>query len=429
MAYLRNVIYLLLLALLSPWLAWKLLTTQKVRGGLAQKFLGRAPTLPVRTGPVVWFHGVSVGEIHMLRQLVREARRLNPHWHCVISTTTDTGLEEAKKIFADLPVFYWPFDFTWAVQAALDAIRPDLVVLAESELWPNFLDLARRREIGLALVNGRMSPRSAARFQRLRWLVRSMFARLDLCAVQTEEYAEHWSALGAPHVVVTGNIKYDGAVSQRDNPRTLALRSLLQIEDDDLVLVAGSTQDPEESVLLEFFQHAFKTWPNFRLILAPRQKDRFAEVAKLLADAPCVRRSELAEPTRSPIVLLDTIGELSAAWGLADVAYVGGSLDGKRGGQNMIEPAAYGAAVVFGPHTWNFKDAVARLLRDEAAIEIHDARELHETLSRLLASPDERALLGTRANTFVRTQQGATARTVQLLVEYLERTRSRSRAA
>jgi 3-deoxy-D-manno-octulosonic-acid transferase len=358
-------------------------------------------------------------------------RTRHPDWECVLSTTTDTGFEEARKHFPDLPVFYWPLDFSWAVRRALRRIRPTLVILAEGELWPNFLIGAKAQGVEVAVINGRMSPRSFRRYHRLHWLVPSLFRRVDLWAVQTEEYARHFRALGAlsQHVQVTGSVKYDGIVLDRGNPRTQELRRLFRVADKDLIWIAGSTQAPEEALVLTLFGRLKKEYPKLRLFLVPRQKERFTEVAALLqrSGQPFLRRSELRAPIadRDAILLVDTIGELGALWGLADVAFVGGSLDGRRGGQNMIEPAAYGAAVVFGPHVWNFRDTANRLVTAGAAVQIGDAASLGETVERLLHDPQERQCIGSAAQQFVRSQQGATERTLQcldrLLLEDLRR--------
>jgi 3-deoxy-D-manno-octulosonic-acid transferase len=422
MPYLLNALYLLILLALSPWLVYKALTTGKYRRGLLQKLLGRSLQ---RAGdaPCAWFHGVSVGEIHLLRQVVAAFRRRHPAWNCVISTTTDTGLEEARKRFPDLHVFYWPLDFSWAVHRALRRVNPSLVVLAEGELWPNFLTAASKRGIPMAVINGRMSPRSARRYRRLGSLVRRWLGLIDLFAVQTEEYAKHFRALGVAgeRLHVTGSVKYDGVETDRRNPRTEELRRLLHVRPDDLVWIAGSTQPPEEEIALDIFRRAKIEHPNLRLFLVPRQRERFEEVAALLrrTGLPFQRRSELRGSVGEAIVLIDSMGELGALWGLADVAFVGGSLDGQRGGQNMIEPAAYGAAVVFGPHVWNFRDTAERLVLAGAAVQIADAAGLETTVRQLLASPAQRRRLGTVAQQFVQQQQGATERTIALLDELL----------
>jgi 3-deoxy-D-manno-octulosonic-acid transferase len=432
---LLNLLYLVALFLLSPWLLYKALTTGKYRRGLGCKLTGAVPRRWGK-GPCAWFHGVSVGEIHLLRPVVAGFRVRFPGWKCVISTTTDTGYDEACKRFPDLPVIYWPLDFTWAVRRALRRVRPSLIILAEGELWPNFLRAAQRAGVPVAVVNGRMSPRSARRYGWLGPLARRLFGRLSLCLAQTEEYAAGYRALGVPaeRLHITGNVKYDGALTDRHNPRTEALRQLFAVSADDLIWVAGSTQAPEEEILLEIFSRLHVRFPNLRLFLVPRQKERFEEVAGLLRrwGLSFVRRSELHGPalgarsaskeglahasgSQSAVVLVDSIGELGALWGLADVAYVGGSLDGRRGGQNMIEPAAYGAAVLFGPHTWNFKEAVARLLEQQAAVQVADAVALERETARLLADARERARLGEAARRFVLSQQGATQRTLDYL--------------
>jgi 3-deoxy-D-manno-octulosonic-acid transferase len=427
MPYLLNALYLLVLLLLSPWLLYKSLTTGKYRRGVWCKFTGLAPRRG-GTAPCAWFHGVSVGEIHLLRQVIAEFRRRQPGWQCVVSTTTDTGFEEAKRRFPDLMVFYWPLDFTWAARRALRRINPNLIVLAEGEVWPNFLAAARRSGTPVAQINGRMSPRSFRRHRRLPFLGRWLFGKLALIVAQTEEYAACYRALGVnpERVFVTGSVKYDGVEMDRHNPRTREMRRLFAIAPTDLVWVAGSTQAPEEQLVLDIFHRARQRHGNLRLFLVPRQKDRFEEVARHLqrCGVPFVRRTELTRPVgnREAVILVDTIGDLGAIWGLADVAFVGGSLDGKRGGQNMIEAAAYGAPVVFGPHTWNFKGTVARLLEHKAAVQVNDATALQREMLRLLADPAVRAALGQAAQRFVASQQGATRRTVAALAHLIQQT-------
>lgn len=417
MRHLLDATYLLALLLLSPWLLWRAWRTGRYRQNLRDKLAGFCGDVPAGA---VWFHGVSVGEVVLLRQLVAAFRARHPGASVVVSSTTDTGLEEAKKAFPDLVVFPFPFDFSWAVERTLTAIRPSLVVLAESELWPNFLLAARRLAVPVAVVNGRMSPRSLSRYKLVSPLVRWLFATPELLCVQTDEYAAGVLSLGGVpgRVVVTGNVKYDGALTDRGNPRTAALRELLGVRDGDLVWIAGSTQAPEEEIVLNVYRRARERHANLRLFLVPRHRDRFDEVARLIerAGLTFVRRSQLSgQEQAGDVVLVDSTGELSALWGLAAVAFVGGSLDGKRGGQNMIEPAAFGAAVTFGPHVWNFKDPVARLCEVGGACQVRDARELEQTTLRLLADAAERKAVGAAARAFVLVQQGATRRTLDRL--------------
>lgn len=430
MRHLLNFIYLLLLFVIAPWLIYKSLSTGKFRRGIWTKLTGSAFARESDT-PCAWFHGVSVGEIHLLGPVVAAFRKQHPEWQCVVSTTTDTGFEEATKRFADLPVFYWPLDFSWAVSRSLRRVRPNLVVLAECELWPNFLMACRSYSVPVAVINGRMSPRSRRRFEKFRWLVGGLFRRLDLCAVQSDEHATAFRSLGSRHVVVTGSVKYDGASLDRDNPRTRELARLLAIAPDDLVLVAGSTQAPEEQIILDIYRKAKPKHANLRLLLVPRHRERFDEVAGLVdkAGVPFLRRSRMTGSQRHDVMLIDTIGELGAIWGLADVAYVGGSLDGVRGGQNMIEPAAYGAAVLFGPHTWNFKDTVVRLLENRAAVQVADADELEAEVTRLLRAPLVRCELGNAARRFIVSQHGAIEKTLRALDELIANFHGTAQAA
>ena len=287
MAYLLNLVYVFGWLILSPWLCWMAWVRKRPVRGLWQKWLGRVdhPLLPPSTARIAWFHGVSVGEIHLLRQLVARFRARFPDWSCVISTTTSTGYDEACKHFADLPVVFWPFDFTWAVARALDTIRPALVVLSEGEIWPNFVRAAKQRGVKVVTVNGRMSPRSAARFQRYRWLLAGTFAQLDWIGAQNDEYREHYLQLGATRVITTGNLKYDGVSGDRHNAKTQAMRTLLRLDSDAVIWVAGSTQDPEEAVAIDIYRRAKAKHPRLRLVIVPRHPERFDEVARLLGDS------------------------------------------------------------------------------------------------------------------------------------------------
>ena len=437
MPYLLDGLYLLLVLFLSPWLICKSLTTGKYRRGLWRKFLGDTSAAEVKPAhqATAWFHGVSVGEIHLLRSVVAAFRKRHPDWQCVISTSTDTGYEEARNRFSDLRVIYWPLDFSWAVRRTLYAVNPSLVVLAEGEFWPNFLLAAQRLGIPVAIINARLSPKSYRRYSWVRPVARFLLRQIDLIAAQTEAYADCYRALHADprRVHVTGSVKYDGVSDDRDNPKTSELRRLLNVQVEDLVWIAGSTQAPEEETVLNLYRQCRGRHPNPRLFLVPRQKDRFDEVAAILhrSGLPFLRRSSIQAPVadRRQIILVDTIGELGSLWGLADVAFVGGSLDGKRGGQNMIEPAAYGTAVVFGPHVWNFRDTATRLVDNGAAIQVADGSELEVVIQRLLGDPGARRRLGVAAQRFVLAQQGATERVIDCLDRMLVSNSSQVSAA
>lgn len=424
MAYLLNLVYVVLLVVASPWIAYSALRKGKYREGLAAKLLG---IVPRRQGPrpCLWLHGVSVGEVNLLRTLVTHLQDQLPDHECVISTTTQTGFRLARSKFPDCVVFYCPLDFSWAVAAAVDRIRPDLLVLAELELWPNLIATAKRSGAKVAVINGRLSPASFRGYQRLRPFIASCLKRLDLIAVQNQEYANRFRQLAALEqcVSVTGSIKFDGAETNRHNEKTTKLARLAGIGPEDRILLAGSTQAPEESVALEVFRRLHSRFPRLRLVLVPRHPERFDEVARLLDRSGMAwqRRTPLDHQPARPearILLVDTVGELGAWWGTADVALVGGSL-GRRGGQNMIEPAAYGAAVTFGPNTRNFRDVVQAMLDANAAVVVQDGDDLEHFVARCLDEPSYRDALGVRARALVETHRGATARTVTLLRQLL----------
>ena len=425
MRWLLNTIYLLLLTALSPGIAWRVLRHGRYRKGLAEKLLGRLPSI-IDERDVVWFHAVSVGEVIQLQKVVDEFRRQTSNrFRIVVSTSTDTGFDLAVKRFPDCQVTWFPLDFSWAVANAVRAMRPSLVVLMELELWPNFLAECQRREIPVAVINARMSERSHRGYARIRRLMAPLFGKLALVAAQSQPNADRLRSLGVmPECLqVSGSIKFDGVATDRNNSATNRMRELFDLSSSERVFIAGSTQEPEEQFAVQAWLECRKHFPSLRLILVPRHRERFDEVAQLVRSAgiELTRRTELpasGQPKSDAVILVDSIGELSACWGLADVAFVGGSF-GNRGGQNMIEPAAFGAAVVFGPNTWNFRDVVRTFKDANACLQLNSPEELTPTLLRLVADRAERQTLGLAAQAAVRSQVGATAKTASLLVEIL----------
>ena len=417
MPWILNLAYVALLLAVSPVLLYRRWVHGKYRDGWSEKLWGR---LPERDGsrPCLWLHAVSVGEVLQLRPLMNLLTAQRPGWDFVITTTTRTGLDVAKKEFAQHTVCYCPLDFSWAVRRAIARLKPSAIVLVELELWPNLVLTANRLGVPLALINGRVSEKSFRGYRRIRPLIARLLGGFELLAVQNEEYADRLRTLGAPseRLHLTGSIKFDGVKSDRSNAKTSELRQFFGLRSDERVFIAGSTQAPEESLALDTWQALRSEFPNLRLILVPRHKERFDEVAALVTSRGLTlqRRSNDVRGD-GDVLLLDTLGELGACWGLAEIAFVGGSLT-QRGGQNMLEPAAFGAAVLFGPNTWNFRDIVEQLLARDAARVVRSADELTATVRTLLRDSAEVRDLGSRARDFVATQQGAAARTVDLLL-------------
>lgn len=426
LAWLLNGIYFLILVVVSPILVFRRITQGKYRRGWREKLTGRL-TRQHPEKPCVWFHAVSVGEVLQLQKVLELTEQRFPNFELLLTVTTETGSDVAHSKYPRATIRYFPLDFSWAVWKAINTIRPDLIVLVELELWPNFILTAQQAGIPLLLINGRISEQSFKGYRRLKPLMRRLLICFDQIAVQSETYADRLRQLGAPaeRVTVTGNIKFDRIESNRDNPKTNDLRIAFRLGQSDQVFIAGSTQDPEENYALDAWLALRNDFPDLRLIIVPRHKERFDEVAALIQrrGCPLIRRSQPDEATMQPAVcLLDTLGELAACWGLADIAFVGGSLT-NRGGQNMIEPAGYGAAVLFGPNTQNFKDVTEALLTRSAARVVSNADELREAVRELLSHPDTASQMGNRARDFVLAQQGATTRTIELIVTSASRNR------
>ncbi|MDZ4656633.1 MAG: 3-deoxy-D-manno-octulosonic acid transferase [Bythopirellula sp.] len=429
-----NAVYLTVMLLASPWILWSAFKHGKYREGFAEKLWG---LVPERSGnrPCVWLHAVSVGEVNLLATTLKEIAGRQPDWELVISTTTKAGYDLARKKYADHTVFYCPLDLSWATQRAMRRVRPDLLVLAELELWPNLIAAAKGQGARVAIINGRLSDTSFRGYSRVSPVVSRVLSMIDLIAAQNVETAERFRKLGArkESVHATGSLKFDGAITDRENQRTRHLRELADFTANDIVFLAGSTQSPEEEIALRIYQQLVTDFPQLKLVLVPRHPQRFDEVAELLASSGVtwMRRSELVDSALllpSSALLVDTIGELGAWWGTATVGFVGGSF-GSRGGQNMIEPAAYGVATCFGPNTWNFRDIVGQLLAVDGARVVRDEAELAAFVRRVLAEPEWGKKLGERAQRLVLEQQGATARTVELLLPLVGESALESRAA
>jgi len=402
----------------TPYWLYQILRRGKYRRGFAER-MGK---VPARLGSfdgdrVIWIHAVSLGEVLAISGLVSQLRKAFPQHRILISTTTDTGQDQARKRFGEENVFYFPMDFASAIRPYLQGLKPEIVILAETEFWPNFLRLAHASGVRIAVVNARISDRSWPRYCRFRWAWRRMLAQVDLFLAQTEEDCRRLETIGADpaRVQVTGNLKFDVTL-----PVTASivdsLRRSLSSEGAGPILVCGSTVEDEEAPLLKAFENLRVGHPHATMILAPRHPERFDTVAKLIEQMsiPFYRRSLWAgESLAGGVLLVDTIGELAALYALADVAFVGGSLV-PRGGHNIIEPAQHGVAIVTGNHTENFRDIVW-LFQSRDAVRIVGVSELPLTLMHLVDNDAERMALGRRAKETILSQMGATARTLEAL--------------
>ncbi len=416
-----NLLYVLFLAAGSPWMIWRI-ATGKNRRGWGQKLLGMPPpgdqTDSTSGGLRLWFHAVSVGEVNLLQPVIEQLLELQPDLTVSISTTTETGFDLARRKYPQYDVFFCPFDFSWAIKRVLKRLQPSGVILAELELWPNLISVCRSKDVPLVVVNGRLGEKSYRGYQRLGWLSRSMFQQISGVAAQDQAIAQRFQDLGCPasQVVVTGSVKFDGVQPEANREMTARLAAEAGVGEDDLVLIAGSTQLEEDLIVAEVYRRLAKRLPNLKVILVPRHPERCPALAKQLETmgVDFQLRSQLSSRSQPRLVVVDVIGELAAWWGRADVAYVGGSM-GKREGQNMIEPAAYGVPVSFGPRTRNFRDVVEQLLAEQAAMVVRDADSLEAFVVKVATQPQWAEAMGQRAKIVVERNLGAAKRTAEWL--------------
>jgi 3-deoxy-D-manno-octulosonic-acid transferase len=417
----------LLLAVLvvgAPYWLVRMATSGRYRAGLRGR-LGMVPKeLHAATAGrnVVWVHAVSVGEVMAATQLIRELKERLPGWVIAVSTTTETGQTLAKARLPDSPVFYLPLDLRFSVRRYLRVLQPRMLVLMESELWPRLIKECAKDGVPVAVVNARISDRSFPRYMRLRRLWRPFLKMISLFLAQSRETAERLEKIGAPttRVRVSGNLKYD-VLSRSDNEMARRIGSILS---GRRLIVAGSTLPGEEEALLAAWPAVLQSAPDASLLIAPRHPDRFEEVLQLIrrSGSPFVRCSQLAESNDpiagGTILLLDTIGDLASVYGVATVAFVGGSLVPK-GGHNPLEPAQFGVPVVIGPSFENFREIV-KTMREVEAIRIVNTDELAATLIGLLQGKGDAQVLGQRGRAVFEAEAGATVRTAQALVSLLE---------
>ncbi|MGA3102398.1 MAG: 3-deoxy-D-manno-octulosonic acid transferase [Terracidiphilus sp.] len=427
----------------APWWLWRMATTHKYREGLFER-LGRirrrlvSTSAPAGERPLIWLHAVSVGEVLAVTRLVRTLESALPGTLIVVSTTTRTGQALARERFESNRVFYCPLDLPWAVRAYLNALQPRMLILAETEFWPNLLHGCFSRGIPVVVVNARISNRSWPRYQRLRRLWRPLLSRLSRVLAQSQIDADRLLALGClpDRVSVTGNLKFDVRAAQESE----ATRLLKSMAAGLRVVVAGSTLEGEESALADAWPRLLAADSELVLVLAPRHPERFSVVAALLEKSglPWCKRSDwYSEPSAAAratralrpgeIVLLDTIGELASVYSLASVAFVGGSLV-PAGGHNPLEPAQFAVPIVMGPHYANFV-AIVESLRSHDAMRIAAKEDLASILIELLRDRVAAGAMGARAKEVFDRQAGATDRCVAAIRELLDSTSSRERAS
>ncbi|MBN7770560.1 lipid IV(A) 3-deoxy-D-manno-octulosonic acid transferase [Marinobacter daepoensis] len=413
-------IYSQLIRLALPFILIRLWWQGRKAPALRLDWQPRLGWVPEISGPVIWVHAVSVGETIAAGPLVRRLLARNLGATILMTAMTDTGLAQARKMFGDRVTYaYAPYDTPGAIRRYLDRINPRILVILETEIWPNMIRQCRRRRVPVFLINARLSERSAKGYERVKGLAVPIMKSITWVAAQAERDAERFRRIGvaASHVEVTGSVKFD--VDIPDDVREASRRLREQLGRRP-VWIAGSTHSGEDQQLLEAHRLIMEHHPKALLIIVPRHPDRFDSVAELAEKEGFVvaRRSSGQEPGQAQVYLGDTMGELMMLYGASDMAFVGGSLI-ERGGHNPLEPAAWGIPVFSGPHVFNFETIFERLLADHGVQVVAEAASLAKSLDHLMSDDEKRREYGEQALSVVRKNRGALDKVVEGIIERL----------
>lgn len=419
-------IAILILALISfPKILYQRIEHGKYKDSLSKKMGKEFPVIEKGKRPLIWIHAVSLGEAKAVTTLAKAIKNRINNAVLVISSTTETGHAEAKKSlpFADYHVFL-PFDLSFIINPIVKQTDPDLVILTESDFWFNFLQAAKESGSAIALVNGKISERSAKRFHWVQSFTNKLFSFFDILCIQNTYYAERFKSLNIPtnKMVITGNLKFDDVYPFLSDLDLAAFKDRLGIKLGDLVLVAGSTHDPEEKMLLDVSSNLRDKYPQLKIIIVPRHPERFDEVAALISQrqVPFHRYSQNEKnPQDAHIVLMDTMGFLRQCYQTANVAFVGGTFTEKVGGHNILEPCWYSVPVVFGPHMHSQPELLTLIKQYDGGIQT-SAHEFQDQIENLLSNEAERLRLGTNGLRLIQDCQGAKQKTEEALEPFLK---------
>jgi len=437
-----DIIYLLVALALTPMVVYRMVRYGRYRAGWSHRF-GRIIRKDPALKKCIWLHAVSLGEVNAAKTLVEELENRFPDFEIVITTTTDTGFAGATAIFgANYKVFYFPLDLSCIMRRAFRGIQPAICLLMELEVWPNFVLIADHLHTPVIVVNGRITDKSFSKYKKIKPFAKEIFRKLSLVLAQTDEYAQRFIEIGCPgkKVIVTGSLKYDTAqiVDKVEGADELAAQ--LNISDERL-WVAGGTGNDEEQILLDVYQNLKqqKQFSDLRLAIIPRKPERFDEVAQLIEqsgfnlirysklktltpDAGVKSKIENRKSKIDAVILGDTMGDLRKFYSLATIIFVGRSLV-PMGGSDMTEVAALGKCTIFGPYAFNFKQTVDALLADNGAIMVKDKQDLLQTMQKCLSKPSFAKKIARNGQKVIRKNQGATKKTIDQIVKFLNNAR------
>jgi len=409
----------------------KMLMTGKYRKSFIQKLGGRQDKILSglnNEGKRIWFHAVSVGEVTAAAPIVASLKMKRPGARIIFSTSTETGQGMAERLVQGADAFiYFPLDIPFAVNKMLDLVRPDVFVLVETELWPNFLSAASKRGVSSLMVNGRISPRSFSKYRGTGFFWRGILKNIAAAGMISDIDATRIADIGmaAGKIRVMGNAKYDALAAMVSQDLQDDIVRRYNVRQDEKFLVAGSTHPGEEDVIIQVYRELLATYPELGLILVPRHIERAGDVIHLLRQADLkdmITTTQMISGRsreNEKVIVVDVIGELFKAYSLATVVYCGGSLVPK-GGQNILEAAAWGKVVFYGPSMEDFSQEAALLEGAGAGIRIHNSRELSEGILRMLADPQDAQRRGERGQAVVLANMGAAERYAEMVTEYLD---------
>jgi 3-deoxy-D-manno-octulosonic-acid transferase len=426
MLFLYNILLWVAALFLVPWYTVRMMRTGKYRQGFGQRlgFLPPAILAGLTGRPRLWFHAVSVGEVTAAAAIIAALRKRLPGAAIILSTTTDTGQEMARRIVtAANALIYYPLDIPCAVRRAIDNLRPDIFVLTETELWPNFIGYCRERRVNILMANGRLSPRSFRRYRLTCFFWKGILAAFAGVGVISELDAERFRSLGAPagRLKVCGNAKYDSLAAQTSAALLAEMQTRLNIGAGDPVLVAGSTHEGEETVILGVYGRLLRTYPGCKLIIVPRHVERASSVVALIREAgfgDMITMSSIIggrQRRDERVIVVDIIGELFKVYGLATVVFCGGSLVAK-GGQNIMEAAAWGKVIFYGPFMDDFREERMLLENAGAGITVRDGDELLTGILKMMADRSAMARRGEAGRRLVAANSGAADRYVDMII-------------
>lgn len=427
MTILYNIFFIVFGVLYLPFFLARLRQAESPRKLIGDRcgFLSPSLIQSAAAKKLIWIHAVSVGEVMAASVFIKKLKERFPSHICLVSTVTPTGQKLAKSLCGPDRVFYFPFDLSFIVRRVLAKLNPEIIILIETEIWPNLIREASKRGIPVGIINGRLSPRSFRQYEHFRFLITPLLNKISFILAQTEEDRERYIRLGYDFgsIRITGNMKFDVSAGRDLSFSPDSLKKNLGFPDAVPIFIAGSTHPGEEKIVLDVFGRLRLLFPDLKLVIAPRHIERSWDLKRMAEERSLKVRS--AKPLEGDVsgdkfdvFLLNTLGELKQLYSIADLVFMGGSLI-RHGGQNPIEPASFRRPVIFGPHVFNFEAVYNRLASANAAKRAADPDSFYEIARQILSSPENARIMGEKAFSVVQSLRGATERNLDIIAQFL----------